>query len=336
MLSNQHFYYQLTRKYVVVFGNMFNNVSIIRKDKDTGVELERIKVPIVYGPKEKYVTRLEQDPDLQKEVAITLPRMSYEMVGMNYDASRKQNSLLRQAKPNTNTRVTAQYMGVPYNFEFELSIYSKNIDDSNHILEQIVPYFNPDYTVTVNPIPQLGFLKDIPIVLNSVSSSTMYEGSYDSVRYVQNTLSFTVKGYFYGPLSDPKIIRKVITNIFNDPRLAAGYVTRLNLSEGNDGTFKLDDMVYQGDSYQSATAYGTVLSWHPDNQRLMLGGVQGQFQTTKTIRATSSNAVYQISSFDATPIKLAQIVIEPDPIDADPTDDFGYTTTITEFPDTEQ
>lgn len=170
MLSNAYFYYQLTRKYVVVFGNMFNNITIVRKDKETKAELERVKVPIMYGPKEKYVVRLEQDPDLQKEVAIVLPRMSYEMTGMIYDAARKQNSLLRQAKGNTSTRVASQYMGVPYNFEFELSIYSKNIDDANHILEQIVPYFNPDYTVTINPIPELGFLKDIPIILNTVTN----------------------------------------------------------------------------------------------------------------------------------------------------------------------
>ena len=334
MLSNQHFYYQLTRKYVVIFGNMFNNVMLLRNDKQTGEELERIKVPIVYGPKEKYVTRLEQDPELQKEVAITLPRMSYELIGMNYDAARKQNSLLRQAKGNTETRVKSQYMGVPYNFEFELSVYAKNIDDCNHIIEQILPYFNPDYTVTINPVPEIGFLKDIPIVLNSVSTSTMYEGNYDTVRYVQASLAFTVKGYFYGPVSDPKIIRKVITNIFNDPSLQAGYVTRLNVTQGNEGSFNVNDTVYQGDGFDNAKAYGTVLSWNPGNAKLMLGGVQGQFRVGETVRAVSSNAAYQIASFDATPLKLAQITIEPDPLDAQPTDDFGYTTNISEFPDT--
>jgi hypothetical protein len=334
MLSNAHFYYQLTRKYVVIFGNMFNNISIIRTDKDTGEELERIKVPLTYGPKEKYVVRLEQDPDLQKEVAIVLPRMAYEMTGMNYDAARKQNSLLRQAKGDNESRVKSQYMGVPYNFEFELSVYTKSMDDMNHILEQIYPYFNPDYTVTINPVPEVGFLKDIPIILNTVATNTMYEGNYDAVRYVQSTLSFTVKGYFYGPVSTPKIIRKVITNIFNDRSLSTGYVTKINTEQGNDGVFKVDDTVYQGESYQSATAYGIVLSWSPNNAKLMLGGVQGQFKVGKDIRAMSSNAVYKIASFDAEPIKLAQITIEPDPIDAEPEDDFGYTTTIKEFPDT--
>lgn len=333
MLSNQHFYFQLTRKYVVVFGNMFNNISIIRINKDTGKELERIKVPIVYGPKEKYVTRLEQDPDLQKEVAITLPRMSYEIVGMNYDASRKQNSLLRQAKANTATRASSQYMGVPYNFEFELMIYSKNIDDMNHILEQIMPYFNPDYTVTINPVPQIGYLKDIPIVLNSISTSTMYEGTYDTVRYVQSTLSFTVKGYFYGPVSDPKIIRKVITNIFNDPSLYTGNITKMNMTNGS-GTYKLDDTVYQGESYQSATAFAKVLSWSANTSSLMVGGTQGQFKVGQTVKGVETSASYDILSFDVTPIKLAQITIEPDPLNASPDDDFGYTTTIIEFPDT--
>lgn len=334
MLSNAHFYYQLTRKYVVLFGNIFNNIALIRRNKDTGVEIERIKVPITYGPKEKYVTRINQDPDLQKEVAITLPRMSFELVGMNYDPGRKQNSLLRTAKANTATRVASQYMGVPYNLQFELNIYSRYMDDGNHILEQILPYFTPDYTVTINSIPELGFLKDIPIILDTVSQNIQYEGNYDAVRYVQHTLTFTVKAYYYGPISTPKIIRKVFANIFNDPTLQAGYVTRLNLESGS-GNFKLDDIVYQGNNEETANAYGVVINWNPDTLKLALGGVQGQFKIDATVRGTSTNGVYQIASFEASPLKLAEIKIEPDPIDAEPDDDYGYDITITEWPETE-
>lgn len=334
MLSNAHFYYQLTRKYVVLFGNIFNNIALIRRNKDTGVEIERIKVPITYGPKEKYVTRINQDPDLQKEVAITLPRMSFELVGMNYDPGRKQNSLLRTAKANTATRVASQYMGVPYNLQFELNIYSRYMDDGNHILEQILPYFTPDYTVTINSIAELGFLKDIPIILDTVSQNIQYEGNYDAVRYVQHTLTFTVKAYYYGPISTPKIIRKVFANIFNDPTLQAGYVTRLNLESGS-GNFKLDDIVYQGNNEETANAYGVVINWNPDTLKLALGGVQGQFKIDATVRGTSTNGVYQIASFEASPLKLAEIKIEPDPIDAEPDDDYGYDITITEWPETE-
>ena len=150
---------------------------------------------------------------------------------------------------------------------------------------------------------------------------------------VINTLSFTLKGYYWGPTSTPKIIRKVIANIFNDPSLQAGYVTRLNMTNGNEGTFKVDDVAYAGDNYQTARAFGIVLSWLPTQGKLMLGGVQGQFQVNNVIRAVSTNAAYTIESFDASPLKLANITIVPDPINAEPTDDFGYTVSIKEFPE---
>ena len=139
MLSNAHFYYQLTRKYVILFGNMFNNVSLIKTNKDTGVEIERLKVPIVYAPKEKYYARLRSDPDLERPMQVILPRMSFELTGFTYDASRKQNSLLRSAKGNSSTRTSSQYMGVPYDLTFDLQIYARNVDDGTHIVEQILP-----------------------------------------------------------------------------------------------------------------------------------------------------------------------------------------------------
>jgi len=334
-MLGHHFYYQLTRKYITIFGNMFNNITLVRTNKDTGVELDRIKVPIVYGPKEKYVTRINQDPDLAKETAITLPRMSFELTGMNYDAGRKQNTLLRTAKGNNATRVSSQYMGVPYNLQFVLNIYTRYIDDADHIKEQILPSFTPDYTVTIDSVPEIGFLKDIPIILDTFSQDIQYEGNYDAVRYVIYTMTFTLKGYFYGPISTPKIIRTVFANIYNDPSLKAGYVTRMNLDTGNNGVFKLDDIAYQGNNMETANAYGIVVNWNPGNGKLALGGVQGQFKINNTIRAASSNAAYTIDSFDISPLKLAEIKIEPDPLDALPTEDFGYTTTITEWPQTE-
>lgn len=335
MLSNAHFYYQLTRKYVILFGNMFNNVSLIKTNKDTGAEIERVKVPIVYAPKEKYYARLRSDPNLERPVQVILPRMSFELTGFTYDATRKQNSLLRTAKGNTASRVSSQYMGVPYDLTFDLQIYARNVDDGTHIVEQILPYFNPDYTVTIDSIPELGFLKDVPIILNSVDNIIEHEGNFDAVRYVAWTLNFTVKAYYYGPVTTPKIIRKVITNIYNDPSLKSGYITKLNLSPTGNGVFKIGDVAYQGSTYDTATAYGEVVKWDNSNNKVMLAGVQGQFKVDNTIRGATTNAKYSIVSFDASPVKLANIIIEPDPLSAEPDDDFGYTTTITEFPDTE-
>lgn len=331
MLNATPYYYKMLRKYVILFGNMFNNISIVRYNSD-GSERERIKIPILYAPKDRYVTRLASDPDLFRDFQALLPRMSFEITGISYDSSRKQNSLLRVSAGDNATRVSSSYMSVPYDLNFELNLYARNIDDGAQIVEQILPYFNPDYTVTVNPVPELGYLKDIPIVLSGVTQNVQYEGNYDGVRYVYWSMSFVLKGHFIGPTSKPKIIRKAIANIFNDPSLIAGNIVRMNLNNVSNGSFKIGDTVFQGDNYQTATAYGFVNEWNPDLKKLQIGGAQGQFKTNNTIRAASTNAVYNIVSFDITPLKLAKITVDPDPIDAEPDDDFGFTTTIEEFP----
>jgi hypothetical protein len=319
-----------------LFGTLFNNITVKRINRDTNVEIERFKVPLIYAPKEKYFARLRADPDLERPIQNILPRMSFEITGFSYDAARKQNSLLRQAKANTETRVSSNYMGVPYDLNFDLQLYARNVDDGTHIVEQILPYFTPDYTVTANMIPELGFLKDVPVILNSVSNVIEHEGNFDSVRFVTWTLSFTMKGYYYGPISTPKIIRKVIANINNDPSLRSGYITRVNVDEGNNGTFKIDDIVYQGPSYETAKAYGVVSKWNANTGKLTLAGVQGQFVTNVDIKAVSSNANYNLASFEVTPLKLATITIEPDPIDAEPDDDYGYSVNITEWPENDE
>lgn len=328
-----HFYHKLTRKYVVLFGTMFNNITLVKTNQDTGAEIERMKIPITYAPKEKYISRLRSDPDLQRQIQIRLPRLSFELTGMSYDATRKQNSLLKVAKSNSSTTGKSSYMHVPYDLSFELNLYARNIDDGTQIIEQILPYFTPDYTVTINPVSSLGVLKDIPISLDSVQYNIEHEGNFDSIRFITWTLSFTMKVDFFGPVSNPKIIRKVIANIFNDPSLQAGYVTRINMTSGNSGKYYVDDIAYQGDSYEAANAYGIILSWSANTGKLALGGVQGQFKVDNTIRALSSNAAYQLDSFDIAPLKLSRITIEPDPIDAEPGDDYGFTTEILEWPD---
>lgn len=332
MLSNHYFYYRILRKYVITFGTLFNQITMVRKTDD-GTEIQRIKVPLVYSPKERYVTRLESDPDLTRQVQAILPRMAFEITSITYDPARKQNSLQRIAKGDTLSRTATQFVGVPYDINFQLTIYARNVDDGTHIVEQILPYFTPDFTLTIDPIPELGYLKDIPVILDSVEPVITYEGNWESVRYVTWTLNFSLKGYFWGPISTPKIIRKSIANIFNDPSLVTGYVIRINTGAGN-GTFQIQDTVYQGNNYQTANAYGVVVDWNSDNSRLVIGGAQGQWHVNNTIRAVSTNAAYTISSFDASPLKLTQITVEPDPIDAEPEDDYGYTETIIEFPDT--
>jgi hypothetical protein len=329
MLNNAHFYHQLTRKAVVLFGRLFDDIFVIRKNNTTGKEVDRFRVPIIYSPKEKMVTRIFSDPDLMKQVQVVLPRLSFEITGISYDATRKQNSLLRASKANTTSRVTSSYMGVPYDITFALNIYARNIDDGTHIVEQILPFFNPDFTVATNMIPDLGFIKDVPVILNSVTNDIQYEGNFDSVRYVMWTLNFTMKMYYYGPISYPKIIRTVYANIYNDPSLKSGYITKLNVINAN-GTFKPEDFVFSGKDMSTANAYGIVINYNSNLGKLKLGAVQGQFKANSILHAVSTNGTCQISSFDVSPELLSSIRIRPDPIDAEPEDDYGYTIDITE------
>lgn len=331
MLKNPHFYHQLTRKAVVLFGRLFDDIVLVRKSNTDGKEFNRFLVPLIYSPKEKMVQRTLSDPDLLKQIQVILPRMGFEITGITYDATRKQNSLLKAAKSNTTSHVSSMYMGVPYDINFQLNIYARNIDDGTHIVEQILPFFNPDFTVTTNMVPDLGLLKDTPIILNNVTQNIEYEGNYDSVRYVYWTLNFTMKMYYYGPVTYPKIIRTVYANIYQDTSLQSGYITRLNVVSAN-GNFKMDDMVFQGPSYNRANAYGIVVNYSANTGKLTLGAVQGQFKVNNTIHAVSTNAHATIDSFQADPMLLSTIRIQPNPIDAQPEDDYGYYTDIVEWP----
>ena len=171
-------YNRIIRKLVIGFGNMFKDITLVRYNPDLS-EAERFIVPIVYATKELYVRRLEDDPQLDKKVQMTLPRMSFEMSGLTYDASRKQNTNIKQFSKVTGS-VVSQYMPVPYNFDFNLYIYVRNVEDGTQIIEHILPYFAPDYTIKLNLIPELGIVKEIPIILNAATSEIEYEGDKNS------------------------------------------------------------------------------------------------------------------------------------------------------------
>jgi hypothetical protein len=339
MLGNAHYYHQLTKKAVILFGRLFDDISIIRKNDQTGAEVSRFLVPIIYAPKEKMVTRVFSDPDLTRQLQAILPRMSFEISGLNYDASRKQNNLLKASKAigggviGGSTTASSAYMGAPYDLNFQLNVYARNIDDGTQIVEQILPFFNPDFTVSAAMVPDLGFIKDIPIILNNVTNNIEYEGNYDSVRYVYWTLNFTMKLHYYGAVTTPKIIRTVYANIHNDENLNPSFITKMLVANTN-GNFKIEDTVYQGNSFNTSTARGIVLEYRTDTGLLTLGATQGSFVVNNTIHAVSTNGAGTIESFYAPPSKMVEIKIEPDPIGANPGDDYGYTTTITEWPDT--
>ena len=213
MLGQQHFYNRTIRKVVVAFGTLFNDIQIVRYNTN-GSPREIFKVPLSYGAKEKYMTRLTADPDLRKSIATTVPRISFEMTGMSYDSGRKQISTMRNFSANTSTSLNAQYVPVPYNFDFSLSIYTRNTEDGTQILEQILPFFTPDFTVTVDFIQPMNQKYDLPIILNSVTPTTDYEGDMMSTRLITWDLEFTAKGYIWPAVRTGKVIRQANTNIY--------------------------------------------------------------------------------------------------------------------------
>jgi hypothetical protein len=207
MLGNAHFYNRTIRKVVVGFGSLFNDIQLIRYTKDMATEVERFKVPLSYGAKEKYLTRLASDPDLTKSVAITVPRISFDMVGMSYDSSRKSITTNRNFSVGANnTTLKSQYGPIPYNFDFNLSVYVRNTEDGAQIMEQILPFFTPDFTVTMDFISAMDQKYDMPIILNSVSTTTDYEGDMMSTRLILWDLTFTAKAFIWPPVKTSKMI----------------------------------------------------------------------------------------------------------------------------------
>lgn len=208
----EYFYHEILRSTIVAFGTLFNDISI-KHTNDSDNVTSVIKVPLAYGPTQKFLARLEQVPNLNKPVQITLPRMSFEFTALNYDPSRKvtttQTFLAGLESDKTQPRKT--FMPVPYNMQFELSIYTKLNDDMLQIVEQILPYFQPAYTLSVDLIKTIGEKRDIPVVFEGISMRDEYEGDFDTRRSLIYTLRFTAKTYLFGPIVDVSkdVIKKV-------------------------------------------------------------------------------------------------------------------------------
>jgi len=203
----------------IAFGQLFNNIQIKRKDS-SGSTIQSIRVPLAYAPKEKFLTRLDQQPDLDnREFAITLPRMSFEISTIEYDASRKLNRLQKFKKVKTSADgkiLDYNYMPVPYNISYSLNVFTATAEGGLQIIEQILPYFQPDYTVTVNAIPNLDIKRDVPIVLNNVNYEDSYSGDYTTRRAVIYTLGFTAKTYLFGPAQTQKVVKTVQSDLYSD------------------------------------------------------------------------------------------------------------------------
>lgn len=255
-----HFYHERIRKSVALFGSLFNNLYVIRKD-NTDKVISQVRVPLAYAPSSSFLDRIRENPDLEQDtqVAIKLPRMSFEIISYQYDSQRQLQKVNNVNKGSGNSR-NKIYSYTPYLVSFQLSIYTKTQDDALQIIEQIIPYFAPQYTLTIKPFADYSDLKeDVPITLNGISYSDAYEGSLDQRRIIQYTLDFTMPINFYGPIQEATIIRKPIVDLYT-----AGI--------DSDGAFEY----------------------------------------------------YSPSS---------RVIVEPNPLDASPDSDYGFTTTIFSYED---
>jgi hypothetical protein len=221
-MFGSHFYHKQIRNTVIAFGTIFNNINIKRLDS-SGNPLQNIRIPLSYSPKEKFIARLEQNTDLTGDdstVAITLPRMAFDISGYAYDASRKlnKNQKINQVTTNADTtKLNTQYMPVPYDVSFELNVFTATSDDGLQIVEQILPYFQPDYTVTmIIDKDYMDTKRDIPFILESVDYEDSYQGALTDRRRIIYTLKFTAKVYLYGPISSSAVITKVSADLYTD------------------------------------------------------------------------------------------------------------------------
>ena len=217
MLGN-YFYHQIVRKTVIAFGTLFNDIHV-QHDDGAGNVISDIKVPIAYGPRQKFLARITQQAELNKATQITLPRMSFEITNISYDSTRKAGiTQTFKAKDVNNEQMKKVFMPVPYNLGFDLNILVKLQDDGLQILEQILPFFQPGFNMSIDLVKSIGEKRDIPMILNSISQQDDYEGDFSTRRALIYTLSFTAKTFMFGHIAETPegLIRKVQVDYYSD------------------------------------------------------------------------------------------------------------------------
>ena len=253
------FYHQTIRKYVAAFGTLFNDINVERKNSG-GTVVEKIKVPLAYGPKQKHVLASQETTTVTRQTATRTPRMGFALTGVAYDSVRKLNTVGRNVAANTaagTSTLMTQYNPVPYNFDFTLYILVKNAEDGTQILEQILPFFTPEFTVTINTIPEMGIKADTPIVLNSADVSDEYEGDLDQRRTIIWTLSFLLKGYIYPDLKTSSVIKTIEVNF------------RLTGSDDSDVDDLVQDFIILETTASSSASSDYILLETDNYERIM-------------------------------------------------------------------
>jgi hypothetical protein len=321
-MFSSYFYNRLFRKYLILFGSVFSNISVRRMNADRTLENERIKVPIIWAAKEKFIQKNANESETPT-VQTVLPRMAFELIGIQYDPTRKQQNLQRHATLNTtdNSVVWATYQPAPYNLDFKLTIRTRYIDDMFQIIEQIIPYFQPDYTPTANLVENLQIPKDIRITLRSADPEFAYEGVLgDETRDVTCTMLFTMQAFFFGPIELGKVITKVIANVYVD---RTGPVL-INVGDGS-GNYPDGDLVYQGNNVNFAEASGIVRNvyFQGNTKQLLIEMRSGEFSANSAIRSSTGNGHYIMTSFADPNSPVITFTVTPSPLTANADSDFG-------------
>ena len=347
MLGKEHYYNRTIRKVVTAFGTLFNDIYLLRYNKAGTSTYERIRVPLAYGSKERYLTRITSDPTLTKSVAVVLPRISFEMTGMSYDSSRKQNSLIRNFSQST-TGLKTQFNPVPYDFSFSLSIYVRNTEDGTQIIEQILPFFTPDFTVTVDFIPNMDPKFDMPIILNSVNTTTDYEGagSDGATRLITWDLEFTVKGYIWPAVQSGRGVigtayantaapantsyGRVLTDLYIDTQDKLAQKVTVDYANGSN-VFATSESVRVTDSNKT----GSVIYFSNNSTGvLIVGDLNELLEVGDIVKGEYTNAKYRVTALDKDPVKSVSIFTQSNPSNADPDDAYGFAETQVNWPNT--
>jgi hypothetical protein len=231
MFGNSY-YHGVIRKYIIMFGNMFNDIDVTRYN-NAGVAAQTIRVPIAYGPKEKFLVRLRTDPNLDRDVAIQLPRLAFEVTDMSYAPTRTVSKLQKNTAIGSHgDSLRSQFTPVPYDINMSLYGMFANQEDAVQVVEQILPFFRPEWTNSVKLVPSMGQFYDIPTVLTGLSIEDTYEADFQSRRAIIYTFTFTVKGYIFGPVSNKGVIKRTIVDLAADSTVGTPFNERLSLTPG--------------------------------------------------------------------------------------------------------
>jgi hypothetical protein len=331
MLGNAQFYHRTIRKMVVVFGTLFNDLEIVRYTQ-AGVPKEKWKVPLTYSPKERFLTAITSDPNLIKSINTVVPRMSFNLDSLEYDVNRKQISTLMNFAKQDNTSVSTQFVPIPYNFQFSLSIYVRNTEDGTQILEQILPFFTPDFNVTVDFIPEMDQKYNVPIILDSVASTVEYEGGMNegSTRLILWDLTFTAKGYIWPPVKSGKYIKSANTNAFID--LTSKEIQKVYVDYANgSGVF------VQGETLRANNSelFGTVDYFsNTESGVLVVTGANKIIKVGDKLTGDYTGAAYNVVVTDINSLNVVQVKTTTNPGTATLGDEFQFNEIIKEYPNT--